>query len=282
MKTSLSFTLLLLVNFSAYSQLNLKNSEKDYLNKSIWHQVFYDFEGELTLPMVVPGIIGTGTFNYSNNGVFIKNILNEYDIFSVKDLNIREVTNSTNTSFINYIPKDSTLRLKAVHKNRLLYTYELSQTDTTLRVNFSVPSKNSGETIVFDKMGGLLTFDRFNGFQTINIVNLRVSDSISICSTSFSDNVNNLIEKHKFKNGLLLRKTTIKKSKENRKEWMTADVIYKYDSELKLISMQNLNRKGKATDSVNYFYTEDKLNFIIQQGSNKKKERLYMMLQQKT
>lgn len=259
----------LFISCFGYSQIKVNSSEKNYLNKSIWSQIFNDFEGKLTIPVITPWVIGIGTFNYIKTDVFMTNMLKEDDIFSRKDLKFREVTNSINTSFVNFIPKDSIMRMRAIYKDRVLYNYEISQTDTTLNVDFSVPSKNNGETIVFDKTGRLLTFNSFDIYESTSIKNLYLSDSISIRSTSHSESKNDLIEKQRLENGCTVRKTTYKKDKLSLKESFVSDIIYKYDKESRLICMQNLNKKGRATDSVIYDYDDQgKISRILQQRDN--------------
>ncbi len=259
----------LFISCFGYSQIKVNSSEKNYLNKSIWSQIFNDFEGKLTIPVITPWVIGIGTFNYIKTDVFMTNMLKEDDIFSRKDLKFREVTNSINTSFVNFIPKDSIMRMRAIYKDRVLYNYEISQTDTTLNVDFSVPSKNNGEIIVFDKTGRLLTFNSFDIYESTSIKNLYLSDSISIRSTSHSESKNDLIEKQRLENGCTVRKTTYKKDKLSLKESFVSDIIYKYDKESRLICMQNLNKKGRATDSVIYDYDDQgKISRILQQRDN--------------
>lgn len=257
-----------------YSQTKVNSSVKEYMNNSLWAQVFNDFDVKLTIPIVTPWIMGFGTYNYINNDVFTKNVLKEYDVFSGKNMELRELTNAINTSFMNFIPTDSTLRMRAMYKNRVLYTYDISQTDSTFLVDFSTPSKNNGETILFDKNGSLRTLKSFNNFESTNIESHRISDSLSICSTSLSESANTLIEKRQFQNGILTQKTTYKKDKTSFKESFVSDIIYKYDKESKLLSTMNLDKKGIVTDSVSYYYDADKLIMILQASKNTTDKRI--------
>jgi hypothetical protein len=90
-----------------------------------------------------------------------------------------------------------------------------------------VPTKNSGETVVFDKKDRLLTFNSFNISESTDIKTLYVTDSLSISSTSHSGSINDLIEKRHFRNGCLVQKTTFKKDRLSLKESFGSNVVYK-------------------------------------------------------
>lgn len=273
--------LFLLITGTLYSQAEANSSEKKYLSKSIWSQVLNDFEGSLTIPVITPWVIGVGTYNYIKSDVFTKNSMKEQDVFSVKNLKYDEITNSVKTLFINFIPKDSAMRMRAVYKNRVLYNYDISKTDSTVQIEFGVPAKNNGETAVFDKKGRLLTFNNFNEWQATNIKSLQLSDTVSVYSNSNTGSENELIEKRQFRNGCLIRESTMKKNLLTSKESFVSDVISNYDKESKLISRQFLNKKGSVTDSVIYYYNDQgKVFMILQQGEKTSQKRIVYDYQQ--
>ncbi|MEA4936013.1 MAG: hypothetical protein VB102_05140 [Paludibacter sp.] len=257
-----------LITSLAYSQTKVINSEREYLNHSIWSQVFRDFEVQVTIPIITPWIVGFGSFSYINNNISNKNILKEYDIFSKKDLIFREITNNINTSFLNFIPNDSTMRVRTMYKNLVLCTYDISRTDTTAIVDFNTPKKTNREVIIFDKNSNLLTYDCFTSSNSMSIAKHLLSDTLSVYITSYLENTQDLIEKRQFKNRLITRKTVYKKDKYSLKQTFVSDVIYKYDDNLALTETLNLNKKGKVTDSISNYYNNGRLMFLSHKGSN--------------
>ena len=234
------------------------------MNRTIWSQIVNDFEIHVTIPIVTPWAFGIGNFNYIDNDVFTKNNLKEDNLFTEKDILFKEILNTLDVNFVNYVPTDSTMIMRALYKNRLLYTLELQQSDSIITVNYKLPDNKSGETVKFDKRGNLKSQIITSYDNTVEIENERISDSLFICTT-YNDLKNyTLIEENLYRKGVLNNKKVFRESKETKKKKFISENCFKYDSNSKLSKIYNLDKKGITIDSVVYFYRNDTLIAIKQ------------------
>lgn len=169
-----------LIGLNCFSQTKNKTTASNYFNKLIWSQVFNNFEVHVTIPFVSPWVIGMMNFNYIDNNVFTKNILKEDDIFTENDILLKEILNSIHTGFLNYVPTDSTMIVRALFKDRLLYTLELHQSDSIINIDYKLPDNELGESVIFDKRGYLKSLVSFHSGNKTEVTNESVSDTLFI------------------------------------------------------------------------------------------------------
>ena len=263
MKKAILFSFVFIA-LNCFSQTRNKITANNYLNRTIWSQIVNDFEIHVTIPIVTPWAFGIGNFNYIDNDVFTKNNLKEDNLFTEKDILFKEILNTLDVNFVNYVPTDSTMIMRALYKNRLLYTLELQQSDSIITVNYKLPDNKSGETVKFDKRGNLKSQIITSYDNTVEIENERISDSLFICTT-YNDLKNyTLIEENLYRKGVLNNKKVFRESKETKKKKFISENCFKYDSNSKLSKIYNLDKKGITIDSVVYFYRNDTLIAIKQ------------------
>ncbi|MDD4971549.1 MAG: hypothetical protein PHT07_19140 [Paludibacter sp.] len=258
-----------LIGLTCYSQTKNKITANNYLNKTIWSQIFNDFEIKVTIPIVTPWVIGIGNFNYIDNDVFTKNNLKEDNLFTEKDILFKEILSTLDANFLNYVPTDSTMIMRALYKDRLLYTLELQQSDSIFTIDYKLPDNTSGETIIFDKRGNLKSQIIYNPDNKVEIQNKGISDSLFICTTNNDLKNYTLIEENLYSNGILNSKKVFRESKETKKRKFISENQFKYGNNSNISKIYNLDKKGMIIDSIVYFYRNDTLIAIQQENAPK-------------
>ena len=264
MKKVILFSIVL-IGLNCFSQTKNKTTASNYFNKIIWTQVFNNFEVHVTIPFVSPWVIGMMNFNYIDNNVFTKNILKEDDIFTENDILMKEILNSIHVGFLNYVPKDSTMIVRALFKDRLLYTLELHQSDSIINIDYKLPDNELGESVIFDKRGFLKSLVTFHSGNKTKVTNERVSDSLFICTTDNELKDYTLIEENLYQKSNIINKKAFKESKTTKKRKLISDNSFQYNDKYQLSKILNLNKKGVILDSIEYFYQNDTLTAIKQE-----------------
>jgi hypothetical protein len=254
-----------LIGLNCFSQTKNKTTASNYFNKIIWSQVFNNFEVHVTIPFVSPWVIGMMNFNYIDNNVFTKNILKEDEIFTENDIIFKEVLNSIPVGFLNYVPTDSTMIIRALYKNRLLYTLELHQSDSIISIDYKLPDNELGESVIFDKRGNLKSQVSYHSGNKTEVTNESVSDSLFICATDNELKDYTLIEENLYRNSNIINKKAFKENKTTKKRKFISNNSFQYNDRYQLSKILNLDKKGEALDSIEYFYQNDTLTAIKQE-----------------
>ncbi len=268
MKRTNVLAVVLIFSSLGFAQLKVNSSTKEYINNSLWSQVFNDFEVNMVFPVVTPWLFGFGSVNYIDNDVFTKNLIKENNQFSTKNMVFREVVNSLKVSFLNYLPIDSIMRIKAMYKNRVLYTFDISQNDTSTVTDFNVPSKSVSESISFDKNGNLRYYTKSNFNGNTSIENTFLKPDVAVCTIKNSESSEIIYDKRYYNEKKLKRKILTKKLEDGSKEVFVSDENFNYLDNMKLRSSINYNKKGNVIDSVVYLYDNDTLKMVLKLGKN--------------
>lgn len=74
-----------------------------------------------------------------------------------------------------------------------------------------------------------------------------------------------LIEENLYKNGNIINRKAFKESKTTKKRKFISDNSFQYNDNYQLSKILNLDKKGEALDSIEYFYQNDTLTAIKQE-----------------
>lgn len=254
------FLPLILICLSSFSQSPAPSAANNYLNNLVWSQIFDNFEIKtpLALPFT-PGGMFAYDANFIDNDGFLQHTLKSKSYFMEKEILAKEFTRTIKAPFLNYIPRDSTLILKALYTNRILYTLRLNKANESTNVDFMLPDSKTRQTVAFDQAGDLLLLTSNEGKKTLSIANEKLSDTHSILSTREGKDKYILREESRYDGGVLKSKEVYKENADNKKRKFVSNYSYIYDSAGKMTAIQTLNKKGKAVDSLVYYYSNDTL-----------------------
>ncbi|MDD4969369.1 MAG: hypothetical protein PHT07_08065 [Paludibacter sp.] len=266
---------LVLLSLSCFGQTKSKTSANNYLNYTIWSQVFNNFDINVPVWIVTPWIVAYGNINHIDNDVFFKNNLKEDKLFSDKNIILKEFSATLNNNFFKYIPVDSTMIVRSLYKNRLLYTLLLKQTDSLITIDYRLPDTKTGENIVFDKDDNLVSNTRFDQDNTTEIKNIKQKESLYYCTIDNSTKSYITAEESQYAHGLLLSKMIFRDNKETYKRKFVSGKKYLYTDDGKLMTILNIDKKGRTIDSINYYYVDNALFSIIQGNVNNENDMIF-------
>ncbi|HEY6914519.1 MAG TPA: hypothetical protein VI413_07580, partial [Paludibacter sp.] len=179
----------------------------NYLNQAIWSQVLNNFEVNTPIAVVTPWMFFYANISSIDNDVFFKNNLEEEKIFSTKNVILKELYSTVNNNFFKMKPVDSTMIVRALYKDRLLYTLSLNHLDTTSTIDYLLPDNETGETVVFEHHGNLVSNRRFSPNNTIVTNNEWQADSLCISTVNNETKSYYTVEESRYKNGDVWRKS---------------------------------------------------------------------------
>ena len=266
---------LLLLSLNCFGEIKSKTTANNYLNHAILSQVFNNFDINVPVWIVTPWVFAYGNFNHIDNDVFFKNNLQEDKLFSVQDIILKEFSATLNNIFFKTIPVDSTMIVRSLYKNRLLFTLFLKQTDSLITIDYRLPDNKTGESIVFDKEGNLVSNTRFDEDNTIKIKNVKQSESLYFCTTENASKSYVTTEESQYDNGLVLSKMIFRDNKETYKRKFISGKKYQYTEDGKLLKILNVDKKGRPIDSINYYYVDNALFSIIQEHVNNESNMIF-------
>lgn len=251
---------LMLACIGLFAQISAPNSVNKYLNNMVWTQIFNNYE--IKTPLVLPFTPG-GMFafdgSYIDNDVFLQDMLKSDDLFMEKDILIKEFTRMINAPFFNYIPADSTLVLKSLHKNRILYTLSMNNSNTASTVDFMLPDNKTKQTVKFDDEGDLLLLEKKEKKNDVVITNQKISKSQAVQATHLGKNKTFLGEDSHYEGGMLKTKDVYNENSKNKKRKFVTKYDYRYDRLNQIASIRKLKKNGKPVDSLVYNYNNDTL-----------------------
>lgn len=250
--------LLLFASINCYSQIIRETTETNYLNNVIWNQVFNDFNIKIPIFIVTPYFYALGSFNTIDNDVFVKNNLTPDDIFSVNDLIRKEFVRNLNISFFAYLPKDSILLLKALYKDRLLYSFHIQKSDTGSSLEYKLPDALL-EKVFFGPSGEMVKHVKNQSGAVITTLSINKGDTLRINSSDNNLKSYSKSEEIRYKNGKLSNNLIFKIDKVTQKRKILHSQIYKYYPDGKLHLILNLNRNNFVADSIVNYYKADTL-----------------------
>lgn len=251
---------LILACIGLFAQIPAPKSVNKYLNDMVWTQVFNNFE--IKTPLVLPFTPG-GMFafdgNYIDNDVFFQEMLKSDDLFVEKDIMIKEFTRMINAPFFSYIPADSTLVMKSLYKNRILYTLSMNNSNTASTVDFMLPDNKTKQTVKFDDEGDLLLLEKKEKKKDVVITNQKTGKSQAVQATRLGKNKTFLGEESRYEGGQLKTKEVYYENSKNKKRKFVTKYDYRYDPLNQIASIRKLKKNGKPADSLVYNYTNDTL-----------------------
>lgn len=266
---------LLLLSLNCFGETKSKTTANNYLNQTNWSQVFNNFDINVPVWIVTPWIFAYGNINYIDNDVFFKNNLQEDKLFSVQDNILKEFSTTFNGNFFKTIPVDSTMIVRSLYKNRLLFTLFLKQTDSLITIDYKLPDNITGENIVFDKEGNLVSNTRFDEDNTIKIKNIKQSESLYFCTIDNASKSYVTAEESQYDHGLLLSKMIFRDNKETNRRKFVSGKKYQYTDDGKLLTILNVDKKGRPIDSINYYYVDNNLFSIIHDNVNNERDMIF-------
>ena len=259
------FILLLavLTGKNVYSQTKYNIKATNYLNNILWSQIFNNFDVKTPILFVSPWLFVSGSIQYIDNDVFLKQNFSEDDLFTEKEIILKEFTKQLNMSFFNYIPTDTTMVLKALYKNRLLYTVNLMKSDSLIKSEYLLPDNETGETVEFGKNEKLISRFKFSPYTKITTTTINKPDSL-IYRTSDELKSYIVIDENQYLNDTLINQKVFKESFETKKRKFVSGSHFQYNDIGSLAKVLTLDKNGITTDSIEYFYTNDTLASIMQ------------------
>jgi hypothetical protein len=260
---------------AGFAEVRGNISINNYLNQAIWSQVLNNFEVNTPIAVVTPWMFFYANISSIDNDVFFKNNLEEEKIFSTKNVILKELYSTVNNNFFKMKPVDSTMIVRALYKDRLLYTLSLTNLDTTATIDYLLPDNKTGENVVFDHHGNLVSNRRFSPDNTIMTNNEWQADSLCISTVNNETKSYYTVEESRYKNGDVWRKSIFRENKETNNRKFVSNKNYLYNVKGNLSEILITNKKGFPVDSIEYQYSDGQLCSIIQRHNNLDAEMIF-------
>lgn len=239
------------------AQVNKYNPVNRAVNNTLMHQALNDFNRSIPLVFFAPGFFLLGNIIYQNNPQFNETSFYENEkIINSSDYYQKEIFDALNSAMIPYIPVDSVMYARFIDKNKLIFELSFKWNEDTLVFTQTNAEKNKIKTVSYS--GNKVISTNYSDLLKNNFLSGQlIGDTIRISEWVDKDSGERLKTIMRYKNGILFESTHFEKITGDYR--LKSTNRYYQNEENKPSLMISRNRKGKITDSTNYFYNNDRL-----------------------
>jgi len=235
------------------------------VNNTIMHQMLNDFNRSIPIVLFVPGFFFLGSITYQANPQFNENsFYDNEELVNSSDYYQKEIFEALNSALMPYIPVDSVMVARFIDKDKLVFELSFKWIEDTMVFTQTNPEKNKLKTVSYHENKVIST--DYKDLANNKFLSGRLyGDTIRISEWWERDSGEKSKTIMRYKDGVLYETTYYENSAGKYK--LKSTDRYFQNEENKPALRTSMNRKGKITDSTNYFYHNGKL--MLYRNSNK-------------
>ncbi len=249
--SGLSFLILIQSN----AQIENNSALQKTINSAIVYQALNDFDHNIPVAVLVPGFFFAGAFKYNSNPKFNENdFYQDFETVNTSDRYQSIIYEVISKPFIRYIPSDSAMSARFIDGSRLTFELGFSKSGDTILFTQSDPKKTKTKTIKFlngDMVSVLFKDEKKKRHYSSQLY----GDSIRIADMRESVPDDNYRKVIRYKSGILNEISDYSVS--GLSFILESREVYIFNEQNKPSLKLRMNKKGKITDSVKYFYHDD-------------------------
>lgn len=262
MKTLTFITLACLSAFLCKSQESINN-----LNNNIKDIVFYRILGDFDVnyPILTALPVNPSFQIIQNNINEVLFIGDSPDLgFLIENSGISrlELYRSLNTEFIPLLKADTSIRFLARKKKKILYSIQFKKEGPNEAYTYALADGSLVKEIIYQN-GQLMSLNVIKPDLRYMLINEMKDKSLYSQIVFNSKTGKYTLTDYFYQNNILTRKVLYQTSGSRLSRDIMKTWNYNYDTDGKIISVTGLDYTGVKSDSINYFYSETKLNSIV-------------------
>ena len=227
------------------------------VNNTLMYQVLNDFDRTIPLVLYTPGFFLIGSLHHNSNPFFSESDNGENMAGKSRaDTYQKEIQDVINTSFISYIPVDSTMSVRVVHDRKLLFELSFQRrNDSVFFIQTDAEKKKNKAVTVVD--GKTIAVSYADQEQGITYRSQLYGDSIRI--SEYYDNLAQPTSKTEMRYSRGLPDVVSYYTRRSDSYDLKSADHYYYSIQGRPVLMQGIDPKGRINDSTVYYYDGDKL-----------------------